>query len=189
MGEIRVINHLTLDGVMQAPGRADEDLRGGFASGGWAQAGNDDVMFGRMAEGMGHGGALLMGRRTYQALAEFWPKQPSNPYTDSLNARQKYVVTETDPLTWVNSTAIRGDVVGEVKRLREQEDLLVMGSGQLIEALLPHGLIDEMLLLIHPIVLGAGRRLFADGQVPHRFRLVDATPTTTGVIMATYRTR
>ncbi len=192
MGRIIVINHLTLDGVMQAPGRPDEERRGGFTHGGWAQADNDAVMGQALGEGMTQGGALLFGRRTYEDFAAFWPKQPEpNPFTDVLNNVQKYVVSRTlqEPLPWSNSTLLKGDVAEAVANLKErsEQDIAIMGSGELIQSLAPHNLIDEYLLMIHPLILGTGRRLFPDGTSFAALRLVKSVPTTTGVIIATYQ--
>jgi dihydrofolate reductase len=192
MGRVIVINHLTLDGVMQAPGRPDEDTRGGFTHGGWAQAGNDAVMGQIVGKGMTQGGALLFGRRTYEDFAAFWPNQPEpNPFTAVLINVQKYVASRTleEPLPWSNSTLLKGDVAEVVTSLKEQseQDIAIMGSGELIQSLMPHNLIDEYLLMIHPLILGTGRRLFPDGTSFAKLRLLDSVPTTTGVIIATYQ--
>jgi dihydrofolate reductase len=192
MSRMIVINHLTLDGVMQAPGRPDEDRRGGFEYGGWAQADNDAVMGQALGEGMSQGGALLFGRRTYEDFAAFWPKQPEpNPFTAVLNNVQKYVVSRTleEPLAWGNSTLLKGDAAEAVASLKERsvQDIAIMGSGELIQSLMSHNLIDEYLLMIHPLILGTGRRLFPDGTSFTSLRLVKSLPTTTGVIIATYQ--
>jgi dihydrofolate reductase len=186
-----VINHVTLDGVMQAPGRPDEDTRGGFKHGGWAMPGNDEVMGQALAERMGRpDGGLLLGRRSYEDMLASWNAQ-GGPYKDALNAAPKYVVS-TSPATrleWPNSTLLHGDVpaaVGELKR-DATGDLVIMGSGRLIRSLLPHGLIDEYLLMIHPLVLGSGQRLFEHDDHVAKLRLVGSTATTTGVILATYQ--
>jgi dihydrofolate reductase len=193
MSRVVVVNHVTLDGVMQAPSGSGEDPRGGFAHGGWAVPYQDEVMGRVMGEHMAaaEGGALLLGRWTYESFAAYWPKQTDNPFTPVLNARMKYVASNTlsEPLPWENSTLLSGDAaaaVAELKREREG-DLAVLGSGRLIQSLLRADLIDELLLTIHPIVLGSGQRLFPDGGAPARFRLADITTTTTGVIIATYR--
>lgn len=190
MGNVVVINNLTLDGVMQAPGRPDEDVRGGFERGGWAIPFNDEVMARVMGEGMTRPGALLLGRRTYLDFAGFWPKQPDNPYTEVLNSRQKYVASRTlrEPLPWMNSTLLEGDAAEAVARLKEQPvDLAVLGSGELIRSLMARRLVDEFMLLIHPLVLGSGRRMFTDGGACAALQLVDSVTTTKGVIIATYR--
>lgn len=193
MGRIVVTNNLTLDGVMQAPGRPDEDRRGGFEHGGWAGPYNDAVMAEKMAEGISRDGALLLGRRTYEDFASVWPNMPAdNPYTEVINKRQKYVVSNTleEPLSWQNSTLIKSDDVAEaVAELKAQldKDLAILGSGELVQTLMRHNLIDAYVLLIHPLILGSGRRLFAEGDAPIKLQLIDTTPTTTGVIIATYR--
>ena len=189
MSRLIVINNLTLDGVMQAPGRPDEDRRGAFKHGGWAVPYFDEVMGRVMGEGMARPGALLLGRRTYEDFASYWPKQTDNPFTPVLNQRRKYVAsrTLTEPLPWENSALLPGDAVDAVPGI--QEDLAVLGSGELVRALLAAGLVDELVLSIHPLVLGSGQRMFgADGTFAD-LTLVDATPTTTGVLIATYRPR
>jgi dihydrofolate reductase len=191
MGKVIVVNHVTLDGVMQSPSGLDEDRRGDFAHGGWAARNTDEVLGRYMGERMakGEGGAMLFGRRTYETMASFWPKQTDgNPFTEVLNARRKYVASRTlsEPLEWVNSTVVSGDVPAAVAELKRDQDLVVLGSGDLIAALLPAGVIDEWVLPIHPVVLGTGRRLFPDGVPPTTLELTDTTRTTTGVIIATY---
>lgn len=190
MRTVTVTEHLTLDGVMQAPGRPDEDTRGGFEHGGWAIPGNDEVMARVMGEGMARGGSLLLGRRTYEDFYGFWPHQKDNPFTDVLNDIEKFVAsrTLTEPLSWNNSTLLEGDAADAVKELKEEpgEDIGVLGSGELVQSLIRHQLVDEYLLMIHPLVLGSGRRLFPDG-VHSSLRLVDSVTTTTGVVIATYR--
>jgi dihydrofolate reductase len=191
MAKLVVINNLTLDGVMQAPGRHDEDLRGGFEHGGWAVPYHDEVMGRVMGERMARGGPLLLGRRTYEDFAGFWPKQKDNPYTEVLNNVQKYVAstTLTEPLPWSNSTLLRGDAAEAVAKLKEEsgKDIGVLGSGQLIQSLMRHDLVDEYVLLIHPLLVGSGRRLFPDGGPFAALRLVDSVTTTTGVLIATYQ--
>lgn len=191
MSKIVVTNHLTLDGVMQAPAGPDEDPRGGFEHGGWAAPNSDEVMGRVMGEGMSQGGSLLLGRWTYEAFHAFWPHQKDNPYTEVLNNTQKYVASTTlaEPLPWMNSTLLEGDVGEAVARLKEQsdKDIVVLGSGELIQSLMRHNLIDEYLLLIHPVVLGSGRRLFPDGSPFADLRLVDSVTTTTGVVIARYQ--
>src|SRR5215471_18694020 len=159
MGKVIVFTNLTLDGVMQAPGRPDEDRRGGFEHGGWA------VPYAAMAqagESIANIGALLLGRRTYEDYYAFWPNQKDDPISAMLDNLQKYVVSTTlsEPLPWVNSTLLSGDAAAPVARLKEElsKDLVIMGSGELIRSLMQSNLIDEYVLLIHPLVLGAGRR-------------------------------
>jgi dihydrofolate reductase len=190
--KITVTNHVTLDGVMQAPAGPDEDRRGGFQYGGWAAGDNDAVMGEEMARGMARRGALLLGRRTYEHFFSFWPKQKdNNPFTAVLNDTQKYVASNTlkDPLPWQNSTLLSGDAAEAVARMKAQggPDLAVLGSGELIESLMRRNLIDEFLVMIHPVVLGTGKRLFREGGPYAALRLVDSKVTTKGVVMATYR--
>jgi dihydrofolate reductase len=191
MRTITVINHVTLDGVMQAPGRPDEDRRDGFEHGGWAVPYGDAVMAEFMGKGMTGGGARLFGRRTYEDFAAVWPKQEGNPISTLLNERQKYVASTTlhEPLPWANSTLLQGDAADAVARLKEQPggDLGVLGSGQLVQSLMARNLIDEYVLTIHPLVLGSGRRLFPDGGPAAALRLVESLTTTTGVVIAVYR--
>jgi len=191
MGKLTVFTSLTLDGVMQAPGRPDEDTRGGFQHGGWAIPYNDPVMGKVAAEGMAGGGAILLGRRTYKDFAGFWPKQKNNPFTDALNKTQKYVASKTlkAPLSWVNSTLLKGDVPKAIAKIkaRPDGDMVVLGSGELVKTLMKHDLVDRYILLIHPLVLGSGRRLFAHGTPLAKFKVVDTKTTTTGVVIATYQ--
>ena len=191
MGKIVVMESLSLDGVMQAPGRADEDIRGGFAHGGWAAPYRDAVMGGIMAGGMADVGPLLFGRRTYEDFYKVWPGRTDNPFTAVLDNAQKYVVSTTlsGPLPWMNSTLLGGNARESVSSLKAQsvKDILLMGSGELAASLIGHNLVDHYVLLIHPLVLGAGRRLFPENGVLAKLALVNATPTTTGVVIATYR--
>jgi dihydrofolate reductase len=186
-----VINHITLDGVMQAPGRPDEDTRGGFSHGGWAIPGNDDVMLRAVGERMGKPDrGLLLGRRSYEDMLAAWNAQ-GGPYKDSLNSAPKYVASTSSAtrLDWPNSTLLHGDIPAAVADLKQNSagDLVIMGSGQLIRSLLSHRLIDEYLLIIHPLVLGSGQRLFDHDNPQFRLRLIDSTHTSTGVILATYQ--
>lgn len=187
---IVVFESVTLDGVMQAPGRADEDTRGGFTHGGWAAPYADEMMGRQAAEGMATTEGILLGRRTYEDFHGFWPKQPDNPFTDALNNLQKYVVSKTltEPLPWQNSTLLRGDVAGVVAGLKERpgKDLLVLGSGELVRTLIERDLVDRFVLLIHPLVLGSGRRLFGEGSQPAKLTLTDTATNSKGVIVATY---
>ncbi|HWH11729.1 MAG TPA: dihydrofolate reductase family protein [Solirubrobacteraceae bacterium] len=185
-----VINHVTLDGVMQSPGRADEDTRGGFSQGGWAIPGGDEVMGQALGARIGRpDGGLLLGRRSYEDMLSSWNAQ-GGPFKDALNSAPKYVASTSSAthLDWPNSTLVHGDIPGAVADLKGESsgDLVIMGSGQLIRSLLPHGLIDEFLLIIHPLVLGSGRRLFEHDDVEVKLRLLSSTPTTTGVILVTY---
>jgi dihydrofolate reductase len=191
MSRLVVNENLTLDGVMQSPASPDEDRRDGFERGGWAPPYFDQVMGDVAAEGMAKGGAMLFGRRTFEQFASFWSTQPDdNPFAAVLNNRQKYVASRTleEPLSWRNSTLLQGDAVEAVAELKEQpdNDLVVLGSGELVRSLMQANLVDEYVLLIHPLVLGSGRRLFPDGGVSAALRLVDTKTTTTGVVIATY---
>lgn len=188
---IVVFNSLTLDGVMQAPGRPDEDRRGGFQHGGWALPYSDPDMGRVTGQSMANTGGLLFGRRTYEDFFSVWPNRTDNPFTEVLNNTQKYVASRTlqEPLPWKNSTLLKGDAAEAVARLREQpgKDLVVLGSGELVQSLMRGNFIDEYVLLIHPLVLGSGRRLFTDGGSAAAFRLVDSKTTTMGVVIATYQ--
>ncbi|TMC99992.1 MAG: dihydrofolate reductase [Chloroflexi bacterium] len=186
-----VFMSVTLDSVIQAPARPDEDIRGGFEHGGWAVPYADEVMGKAAGEGMARPGSLLLGRRTYEDFFTVWPNRTDNPYTEVLNKRTKYVASRTlqEPLPWKNSTLLKGDAAEAVARLKKQPggDVMVLGSGELVQSLMRSNLIDEYILLIHPLVLGSGRRLFSDGGPPATLRLVDNKTTTTGVVIATYQ--
>jgi dihydrofolate reductase len=189
VAKVGVFNHVTLDGVVQAPGRAEEDTRGGFERGGWASARMDEVMGRVMSQDMNKGGALLLGRRTYEDFYEYWPKQPDNPISRRLDNVRKYVAsrTLTEPLPWSNSLLLGGDAVDTIAKLKadSDHDLTILGSGELIGSLIAADLIDSYVLMIHPLVLGSGRRLWPEGaHVP--LRLTGSVTTTTGVVIATY---
>ncbi|HEX5997168.1 MAG TPA: dihydrofolate reductase family protein [Jiangellales bacterium] len=193
MGKVVVVENMTLDGVMQAPGGADEDTRGGFPHGGWAHPYADQVMAETMSKGMSEDGALLFGRRTYEQFYGFWSKQTDgNPYTVVLNREHKYVASRTlaEPLPWENSSLLEGDAADAVAALKRdvEGDLVVLGSGELVRSLARAGLVDVYTLSIHPLTLGTGTKLFAEVEDAYgTFELVEAVPTTTGVIIATYR--
>jgi dihydrofolate reductase len=188
MSKVVVFMNLTLDGVMQAPGRPDEDRRGGFKHGGWA---TPYATMEAAEESMAYTGALLLGRRTYEDFYAVWPNRTDNPFTAVLNNTQKYVASTTleEPLPWSNSTLLKGDAAEAVARLKEElgKDLVILGSGELVQSLMRRNLIDEYVLLIHPLVLGSGRRLFAYGGAFAALRLVSTKTTTTGVVIATYQ--
>ena len=190
MRKIVAVVSLTLDGVMQAPGRRDEDTRGGFAHGGWAGPYFDPVMMQTMGEGMSRSGAMLFGRRTYEDFHKVWPARTDNPFSKVLDEGQKYVASRTlrEPLPWQNSTLLPGEAAESVARLKQEpgKDVVVLGSGELLRTLLKHDLVDNLVLSIHPLVLGAGRRLFDVDDARHGYRLVKSVPTTTGVVIATY---
>ena len=191
--KIVVMNNVTLDGVMQAPGRGDEDTRGGFAHGGWAAQNisqPDPDIGAAMGARMSQSDGLLFGRRTYEDLLTTWNSR-GGMFKDALNAAQKHVVSQTltDPLPWPNSTLLSGDVADAVGELRSRpgRELHIMGSGQLIETLMAHRLVDEFLLMTFPVILGSGRRLFS-GDTYAQLNLVDAKATSSGVVITTYRT-
>jgi dihydrofolate reductase len=187
MRRITVVEHVSLDGVFQAPGGPDEDTSGGFDRGGWGHAYNDEVLGRKMAESMSGGpGAMLFGRRTYEQFFSYWPHQHGNPYSEALNAMEKFVVTTRpdEPLPWQNSTAVHP---ADLRALRDGDgpNLTVLGSGQVVAALREQGLVDRYLLTVCPIVLGKGKRLFGEGA-EQELRLVEGLPTTTGAVIATY---
>lgn len=191
VGRIVVYNSVTLDGVMQAPARPDEDTRDGFEHGGWANAYFDPAIAEEVGQQEPGTGAFLFGRRTYEDFASIWPNMPpDNPFAALLNEGQKYVVSRTlrEPLPWKNSTLLSGEVPESVARLKSEKvgQIMVFGSAELIRSLMPHGLIDEYQLLVHPLVLGSGRRLFTGDGTLVRLRLVESRTTSTGVIIATY---
>jgi dihydrofolate reductase len=188
MSKVVVITNLTLDGVMQGPARPDEDRRGGFEHGGW---GAPYAAMEATGNNFASAGAQLFGRRTYENFYAVWPRQTHSPYTEYLNNIQKYVASTTlkQPLPWSNSTLLKGDAAQAVSQLKEQpgKDLLIMGSGELIQSLMRANLIDDYVLLIHPLVLGSGRRLFPDGGAAATLRLVATSTTDKGVVIATYQ--
>jgi dihydrofolate reductase len=190
--KLTVVENITLDGVMQSPARPDEDTRGGFSQGGWGIAYSDEVAAAEMAKRMARPGSLVLGRRTYEDLYEVWPKRTNNPYTERLNKTRKYVASRTlrEPLPWENSVLLAGDACDAIAELKRKgdEDLGIIGSGELVASLMARDLIDEFVLLITPLVLGAGRRLF-NGGTAARLTLLDTVTTTKGVIIATYATQ
>jgi dihydrofolate reductase len=188
MGKVIVMNAVTLDGVMQSPGRPDEDTRGGFKRGGWAIPYGDETMVAKMGERMGRDHAWLFGRRTYEELLATWNAR-GGPFKAALNDGRKYVASSNPEarLEWPNSTLLHGDVPAAVADLKQSSDtnLVIMGSGVLIRSLMAADLIDEYLLMIAPLVLGNGRRLFDDG-LQASLRLVESSTTDTGVVIAAY---
>ncbi|MEJ2600801.1 MAG: dihydrofolate reductase family protein [Anaerolineales bacterium] len=189
MRKVIVFTVVTLDGVMQAPARPDEDRRGGFPYGGWA-APYDGMTSREAAEGIPTFGGLLLGRRTYEDLYDYWPKQTNNPFTERLNNMQKYVVSTTlkEPLAWQNTTLIKGNLAEAVTELKAQpgDDLMLMASSKLTQSLMKLNLIDRYVLMIHPLVLGTGQRLFDDIGRSTTLQLVSAKPTPKGVVVAIY---
>ncbi|MGI0014107.1 MAG: dihydrofolate reductase family protein [Nitrososphaera sp.] len=190
MRKIITLSFMTLDGVMQAPGGPEEDPTGGFKHGGWVAGYWSDFLEGVMVEQMAESFDLLLGRKTFEIFAAHWPYvKGDDPFAGRLNSAKKYVVSTTlRKLDWKNSTLIKGNVVQEIKKLKEQDgpELQVHGSSDFIQTLLKHDLIDEFRLKIFPITLGTGKRLFGEGTIPAGFKLVDSKTSTTGVIIATY---
>ncbi len=189
MRKLVVTTFITLDGVMQAPGGPEEDPTGGFTYGGWLFNYWDDMMGQVMGEFMAKPSELLLGRKTYEIFAAYWPYIKEDPTADKLNSVRKYVISRTlDEASWNNSTLVTGDVEQAVRNLKEQKgpEIQVHGSGNLIQTLLKHDLIDEFRLWIFPITIGKGKRLFGEGTQPASLKLIDSKTSTTGVIIATY---
>jgi len=189
MRKIAVLSFVTLDGVMQAPGGPDEDPSGNFKHGGWSVGYWDDFMGQVMTEQMGHPYDLLLGRKTYEIFAAYWPKAKDVPGADGLNKARKYVVSKTPrKLDWNNSVLVTGNIPEEIKKLKRQNgpELQVHGSSNLIQTLLKNDLVDEFRLKIYPVSIGHGKRLFGDGTMPAGFKLLESKSSTTGVIVATY---
>ncbi len=188
MRKVIVLTFLTLDGVMQAPGGPDEDTDGGFEYGGWIVPYFDEQLGAIMDEQLTGPRALLLGRRTYEIFASYWPTHESA--WPGINAATKYVVSKrrTEPL-WENTVFIKSDVVEEIRVLKRQDgpDLQVHGSSLLLKTLFEHDLVDELWLKIFPIVIGSGKRLFGEGALPAAFELMHAESTPSGVVVASYR--
>ena len=191
MRNLAVIEFLTLDGVMQGLGSPGEDRDGGFEHGGWSAPYGDEVLGRKAADGLATTTAYLFGRKTYEKMAAHWPHEPDdNPIAAHMNATPKYVATRTlTQLDWAGSHVLQGEVVDGVARLKSEREgtIAVLGSGVLVQTLIDNGLVDEYRLFMHPLVLGTGKRLFRETRRPLRMRLVDCTPTTTGVLLVTYR--
>ena len=182
---------LTLDGVMQAPGGPDEDPEGGFVHGGWLVPYFDQKFSDIMTEWTRHAGAFLLGRKTYEIFAASWPKStdPADEIALALNTRPKFVASRTvDTVTWNNSRLLKGDVAEEVAKLKVQDggEIQVHGSGNLVQTLLKHDLIDTLRLWQFPVILGTGKRLFGEGTIPGSFRLADTQQTDTGAVLHVY---
>lgn len=190
MRKLRIVEHMSLDGVVQAPGGPEEDTSGGFAYGGWS-APHDDPEGGK-AIVAAHGEAfdLLLGRRTYDIWSGFWPKAPKSPMADSLNAATKYVATHRPKsLEWGPVEDLGPDIVEGVRRIKSKSGphLIVWGSSTLTPVLLEHELADEVLLLVFPVLLGTGKRIFSDGTPPRELALISTKALSSGVIISTYR--
>jgi dihydrofolate reductase len=187
-----VSQFLSLDGVMQAPGYPDEDRRGGFRQGGWISAYVDETFGDAISNTLAETDVLLLGRRTYEIFAAHWPKQPpQDPLASRFNELAKVVVSSTmrEPLEWRNSTLIRTDQVREIAQIKKRpgRSVTVIGSGELVQTLMRDGLVDEYRLMIHPIVLGGGTRMFRESSSPVRLELIESNATSTGVLIVTYR--
>jgi dihydrofolate reductase len=185
---IAVLTFVTLDGVMQAPGGPDEDTSGGFRFGGWTVPYWDDFLSKAMADEMAEPFDLLLGRKTYEIFAGYWPSSKEQG-ADKLNRARKFIVSTTlkEP-EWQNSTVLSGDIVKQILELKEQtgSELQVHGSANLIQTLLQYDLVDELRLKIYPITLGIGKRLFGEGTMPASFKLLEYKASPKGVIIATY---
>jgi len=189
MRNLSVNTFMTLDGVMQAPGGPDEDDSGGFAYGGWSVNYWDDMMGELMTELMSEPFDLVLGRKTYDIFAAYWPNASEEAGAKPLNDATKYVASRSRPtLEWAKSVLIEGDVAEGVAALKNEDgrELQVHGSGNLIQTLMRHNLVDKYTLWVFPLVIGSGKRLFADGTVPAGLKLVDSKISTTGVVVGTY---
>jgi len=188
-----VYEFMSLDGVVQAPGGPEEDTDGGFAHGGWSMPYFDPEVMGPIIDhGMDNLEALLFGRRTWQGMAAAWPERAGDPYADRMNAAKKYVASRTltqDDMTWNSTLLSVDDAVGDVARLRKEPggDLVMWGSVSLVRALLAAGLVDELTLMVEPILLGGGKRIFPDDGGARPLQLVTSVTTATGVFVATYQ--
>jgi dihydrofolate reductase len=182
-----VLEHISLDGVIQAPGGPDEDTSGGFAYGGWIAGYSDESLGTELRRQMNKPFDLLLGRRTFEIWEPYWP-QHSDVWPD-VNKATKYVASNTRTSSdWQPSVFLSGDIAGKVAMIKQQEglDLHVWGSGSLIQTLIQHDLVDVFWLMIYPITLGAGKRLFAEGTIPSRFKVTESTVTSNGVIVVSY---
>jgi len=191
MRKINVLTFISLDGVMQAPGGPEEDTSGGFKYGGWTFPYFDEFSGQIMGEQIKPPFDLLLGKKTYDIFAAYWPHQTNdNPVTEPFNKARKYVASDVafDP-TWENTTVLTGDVVSQIKKLKSEEgpDLQVHGSGNFAQTLFKNDLVDEMWLKIFPVTLGNGKKLFAEGTIPAAFTLVESKVSPSGVIFANYK--
>jgi dihydrofolate reductase len=190
MRKLIAITQVTLDGVMQAPGGPEEDPSNGFAHGGWAMRFGDDVLKQTINEIMSGEFDMLLGRRTYEIFAPYWPNQGDNPIAKAFNKATKYVVTRSlDQLHWQNSLQLGGGAVDEVRRLKASNgpELHIWGSSELLQTLIAADLIDEYRIWVHPLVLGKGKRLFENGAPPRGLSLVATRSTAKGILLNTYR--
>ena len=191
MRKLVVIEFMSLDGVVQAPGDPQEDTEGGFAHGGWQRPYFDEVFVQQASGGMADTDAQLFGRKTYDKMAAFWPTVgDDDPFAKHLNSVAKYVASRTmTEAAWEGTTVLNGDVAAQVRELKEQDGgtISVLGSPGLVQTLIAHDLVDQYSLAIHPIVLGTGKKLFRNAEQVRKLELVDSTPSTTGVLLTTYR--
>jgi dihydrofolate reductase len=192
MRKVIVNEFLALDGTAQAPGGADEDTSGGFQHGGWHMQYLDEAFMNWVAKGIEEAGGFLLGRRTYEIFAAYWPNAPEEEQViaEALNTKPKHVAsrTLTGSLEWQNSTVLEGDLPEAVAALKQEDggDLLVIGSTALVQSLIQHGLVDEFRLMIDPVLVGGGKRIFPDDGAQRPLRLVDHQATSTGALIATY---
>jgi dihydrofolate reductase len=189
MRKLLVTTFLTLDGVMQGPGAPEEDQSGGFAQGGWSVNYWDEMMGQVMAEATSTPFAMVLGRRTYDIMAAYWPTAPEETGAKTFNEATKYVASRSRPtLEWSNSVLIEGDAAEGLAALKKEDgpELQVHGSGNLAQTLMRHDLVDLYRLWVFPVVVGSGKRLFAEGTIPAALKLVDSKVSTTGVVMGTY---
>lgn len=187
MRKIIVLEHLSLDGVIQAPGGPDEDTSGGFAHGGWVAPYSDEILGTALRKQMNLPFDLLLGRKTFDIWAPYWPQH--DDLWHNVNVATKYVVSQTlTSSAWQPSIFLSGDIATQIEKIKQQpgRDLHVWGSGKLIQTLLKHNLIDTFWLMIYPITLGSGKRLFADGTIPLAFKVTASTVTAKGVIVVNY---
>ena len=188
MRKVIVLSFITLDGVMQGPGGPEEDTSGDFNFGGWSVGYFDDFVGNAMAEQMGHPFDLLLGRNTYEIFASYWPKV-TDESGRGINSATKYVVSHRPVnIDWKTTILIDGDVVEKIKKLKTESgpELQVHGSGDLIQTLMKHDLVDELWLKTFPVALGTGKRLFADGTIPVGFTLLESAISPSGVVIASY---
>jgi dihydrofolate reductase len=189
MRKLIVSTFLTLDGIMQAPGGPEEDESGDFAHGGWSVNYWDELMRQVMSEAMSAPFDLVLGRRTYEIFAAYWPHAPEEAGSKPLNDATKYVASRSRPmLEWGPAVLIEGDAAEGIEALKKDDgpELQVHGSGNLIQTLMRHNLVDQYRLWVFPLVIGSGKRLFSDGTIPSALRLVDSKVSTTGVVIGTY---
>ena len=188
MRKIKVLTFISIDGVMQAPGGPEEDPEGKFNMGGWSVGYWDEMMNSVMSEQMGHPFDLLLGRKTYEIFAKYWPTS-TEPGADALNRAKKYVASRTlKHLEWKNSVLLGKEIVPEIKNIKGQEgpELQVHGSSNLVQTLLKNDLVDEFLLKVFPVTIGPGKRLFGEGTIPASFKLTKIQSSPSGVIIASY---